>query len=76
MSMASTLSHLEQASAARTRHTHRRNRRPVPDTTVSSDNKISLDAVFELNSRIANGENVSDIFDVTELIEVLGAILA
>ena len=46
------------------------------DATVSSDNKMSLDAVFELNSRIANGENISAIFDVTELIEVLGAILA
>jgi energy-coupling factor transporter ATP-binding protein EcfA2 len=45
------------------------------DATVSSDNKMSLDAVFELNARIANGENISDIFDVTELIEVLGAIL-
>jgi hypothetical protein len=31
---------------------------------------------FELNSRIANGEKISDIFDVSELVEVLGAVLA
>jgi hypothetical protein len=41
------------------------------DGSVSGKNKLNLDAVFELNSRIANGENISDIFDIAELIEVL-----
>jgi putative ATP-dependent endonuclease of OLD family len=45
------------------------------DGSVSSAKKLSLDAVFELNSRIANGEKISDIFDITELLEVLGAVL-
>jgi hypothetical protein len=45
------------------------------DGSVSGKNKLNLDAVFELNSRIANGENISDIFDITELIEMLGAVL-
>lgn len=42
---------------------------------MSPDNKLSLDAVFELNSRLATGENISDIFEITELVEVLGAVL-
>ena len=45
------------------------------DGSVSSKSKLSLDAVFELNSRIANGENISDIFDITELVELLIAVL-
>jgi putative ATP-dependent endonuclease of OLD family len=46
------------------------------DGSVSSKNKLNLDAVFELNSRMANGEKISDIFDVTELVELLGPTLA
>lgn len=45
------------------------------DGTVSVTKKLSLDTVFDLNSRIANGESISDIFDVTELVEVLVAAL-
>jgi len=45
------------------------------DGTVSSKNKLNLDAVFELNARIANGESISKIFDVDELVEVLQAVL-
>jgi predicted ATP-dependent endonuclease of OLD family len=46
------------------------------DGTVSGKNKLNLVAVFELNSRIASGEKVSDIFDVAELVELLGSALA
>jgi putative ATP-dependent endonuclease of OLD family len=45
------------------------------DGSVSPAKKLSLDAVFELNSRIANGEHISNMFDITELIEVLAAVL-
>jgi putative ATP-dependent endonuclease of OLD family len=45
------------------------------DGSLSSAKKLNLDAVFELNSRIANGESISNIFDITELIEVLSAVL-
>jgi putative ATP-dependent endonuclease of the OLD family len=45
------------------------------DGTVSSKKKLSLHAVFELNSRIASGEKISDIFDDSELVELLEAVL-
>lgn len=45
------------------------------DGSVSPKKKLDLNAVFALNSRIANGEKISNIFDVSELVELLEAIL-
>jgi hypothetical protein len=45
------------------------------DGTVSSQRKLGLEAVFELNSRIASGESICDIFDVSEILELLGTML-
>jgi predicted ATP-dependent endonuclease of OLD family len=45
------------------------------DGFVSRNRKLSLNRTFELNFRLAGGEKISDIFDVTELVEVLTAVL-
>jgi putative ATP-dependent endonuclease of the OLD family len=45
------------------------------DGFVSPKNKLSLNRTFDLNARLASGEKISDIFDVTELVEVLTAVL-
>jgi len=46
------------------------------DGTVSPQKKLNLDTVFQLNSRLAAGESICDIFDVTELLELLGTVLS
>jgi hypothetical protein len=46
------------------------------DGFVSPNKKLNLNRTFELNARLANGEKISDIFDVTELKELLTAVLS
>lgn len=46
------------------------------DGSMSAQKKLSLDVVFELNSRLANGESIHDIFDVAEIVELLGIVLS
>lgn len=45
------------------------------DGFVSHNNKLSLNRTFDLNARLASGEKISDIFDVTELSEILTTVL-
>ena len=45
------------------------------DGFVSPKNKLNLNRTFDLNARLARGEKISDIFDVTEIAEVLTAVL-
>lgn len=45
------------------------------DGFVSPKNKLNLNRTFDLNARLASGERISDIFDVTEIAEVLTAVL-
>jgi predicted ATP-dependent endonuclease of OLD family len=45
------------------------------DGFVSPKNKLNLNRTFDLNARLASGEKISDIFDVTEIAEVLTSVL-
>ncbi len=45
------------------------------DGFVSPKNKLNLNGTFDLNARLASGEKISDIFDVTEIAEDLRAVL-
>lgn len=48
------------------------------DTSFLSpeDNKLSLDKVYELNSRLASGTKITDLIDTTEIEEFLLAVFA
>jgi hypothetical protein len=45
------------------------------DGFVSPTRKFNLNRTFDLNARLASGEKISDIFDVSEIAEVLSAVL-
>lgn len=41
----------------------------------SSNNKLTLDKVFEISARLENGEKISDIFDISEMVILLKKVL-
>lgn len=46
------------------------------DPFISPKDKLSLDKIYELNSRLASGEKITDLFDVSEINDFLYAVLA
>jgi predicted ATP-dependent endonuclease of OLD family len=46
------------------------------DGTFSGDKKLSLDRLFELNQRLVNGELITDIFETSEIVDLLERVLS
>jgi hypothetical protein len=46
------------------------------DDTFSRDRKLSLDRIFELNQRLVNAQEITDIFNTEEIAALLRHVLA